>query len=165
MLPGQFISVAEESGLIGALGQFVLRSACRQFMRWRLALGDRAPAMLAVNLSIAQLRQGVLVGEVRSALAESAMPAAALQLEVTESLVAQDPLVQSRLRDLKALGVTLALDDVGTGYASLACNRGQGYLYSRPLEADALFDWLAARAPLSNVIPLPVKPRPMTVGS
>ena len=225
--PTQFISVAEESGLIGALGQFVLRSACRQFMRWRLTLGDRAPTMLAVNLSIAQLRQGVLVDEVRSALAESAMPAAALQLEVTESLAAQDPLVQSRLRELKALGVKLALDDFGTGYSSLAClhqlpvdtvkidrsfvieaerseyhralieatvrvartlrmttvaegietagqaalitalgcDRGQGYLYSRPLEADALSDWLAARAPLCNVINLPIKPRPMTAGS
>ena len=225
--PAQFISVAEESGLIGALGRFVLRNACQQFMHWRLTLGDRAPTTLAVNLSIAQLRQGVLADEVRRALADSAMPAAALQLEVTESLAAQDPLVQLRLRELKALGVKLALDDFGTGYSSLAClhqlpvdtvkidrsfvieaerseyhralieatvrvartlrmttvaegietagqaalitalgcDRGQGYLYSRPLEADALSDWLAARAPLCNVINLPIKPRPMTAGS
>ena len=225
--PAQFISVAEESGLIGALGRFVLRNACQQFMHWRLTLGDRAPTTLAVNLSIAQLRQGVLADEVRRALADSAMPAAALQLEVTESLAAQDPLVQLRLRELKALGVKLALDDFGTGYSSLAClhqlpvdtvkidrsfvieaerseyhralieatvrvartlrmttvaegietasqaalvtalgcDRGQGYLYSKPLEAEALSDWLGARAPLRNVIALPLKARPLTAGS
>jgi diguanylate cyclase (GGDEF)-like protein/PAS domain S-box-containing protein len=206
--PIQFIPIAEESGLIGALGLFVLESACRQFMRWRLDLGERAPALLAVNLSMAQLRQSDLVARVERTLADCAMPAAALQLEITESLAAQDPLAQARLRELKAMGVRLALDDFGTGYSSLAClqqlpvdtvkidraliveaersdyhralidatvrvartlrmtivaegietvaqaalitdlgcDHGQGYLYCRPLEADALTAWLAARA-------------------
>ena len=218
--PMQFVPVAEESSLIGALGLFVLRSACRQFMRWRLDLGQRAPALLAVNLSIAQLRQPGLVAQVQQTLADNAMPAAALQLEVTESLAAQDPLAQARLRELKALGVKLALDDFGTGYSSLAClhqlpvdtvkidrsfiveaersqyhralieatvrvaralrmttvaegietaeqaalitalgcDRGQGYLYCRPLEATALADWLAARPGPALAAVLPIRP-------
>jgi predicted signal transduction protein with EAL and GGDEF domain len=119
--PVEFIPVAEESGLIGALGRFVLETACAEFMRWRLSLGEQASALLAVNLSVAQLRQPDLVDQVRRALAEYALPAAALQLEVTESLAAQDPLAQERLRELKAIGVKLALDDFGTGYSSLAC--------------------------------------------
>ena len=207
MPPLQFVSVAEDAGLIGALGLFVLRSACRQFMRWQLDLGAQAPALLAVNLSIAQLRDPGLVAQVQQVLADCAMPAAALQLEVTESLAAQDPVARSRLHSLKALGVKLALDDFGSGYSSLAClhqlpvdtvkidrsfvveaersdyhralieatvrvartlrmatvaegietteqaslisrlgcDRGQGYLYCRPLAADALTAWLVAR--------------------
>ena len=216
--PGQFISVAEETGLIGALGQFVLQTACRQFMRWRLDLGPRAPGTLAVNLSVAQLRQPELVEQVRQVLAECAMPPACLHLEVTESLAAQDPASVGRLRALKALGVGLALDDFGTGYSSLSClhqlpvdtvkidrsfvieaerseyhralieatvrvartlrmatvaegietaaqsdlvrslgcDLGQGFLYCRPLEAEAVTAWLAARPPLRR----PAAPAP-----
>ena len=125
--PLQFVPVAEECGLIGALGLLVLQSACCEFMHWQRDLGPRAPALLAANLSIAQLRQHDLVAQVQRTLADNHMPSAALQLEVTESLAAQDPLAQARLRELKALGVTLALalalalDDFGTGYPSLAC--------------------------------------------
>ena len=207
MPPLQFVPAAEDAGLIGALGLFVLRSACHQFMRWRLDLGAQAPSVLAVNLSIAQLRDPGLVAQVQQVLADCAMPAAALQLEVTESLAAQDPVARSRLHGLKALGVKLALDDFGSGYSSLAClqqlpvdtvkidrsfvveaerseyhravieatvrvartlrmatvaegietaeqaslisrlgcDRGQGFLYCRPLDADALTAWLVAR--------------------
>jgi diguanylate cyclase (GGDEF)-like protein/PAS domain S-box-containing protein len=119
--PAEFIGVAEEAGLIDAIGTFVLRSACRQFADWRAALGARAPRQLAVNLSRAQLQLPGLVAEVRAVLADTGVPPEALQLEVTESLAAQDEEVQSTLRALKALGVTLALDDFGTGYSSLAC--------------------------------------------
>ncbi len=119
--PMQFIPVAEESGLISQLGEFVLRTACRQFMRWQRELGPRAPMLLAVNLSVAQLRQSDLVARVQAAINECGMPAGCLQLEVTESLAAQDPVTQQRLRDLKLLGVRIALDDFGTGYSSLAC--------------------------------------------
>ena len=121
MPPQQFVPVAEDAGLIGALGLFVLRSACRQFMRWRLDLGAQAPSQLAVNLSVAQLRDPALVDQVQQILADCAMPAAALQLEVTESLAAQDPVARSRLHGLKSLGIKLALDDFGSGYSSLAC--------------------------------------------
>ena len=93
--PLQFVPVAEECGLIGALGLFVLQSACRQFMHWQRDLGPRAPALLAVNLSIARLRQDDLVAQVQRTLADNHMPAAALQLEVTERLAAQDALAQA----------------------------------------------------------------------
>ena len=118
--PAEFIGVAEESGLIGALGDFVLATASRQFMAWQAALGARAPGTLAVNLSRAQLVQPALAASVRDILRAAAMPPGRLQLEVTESLAAQDATVQARLHELKALGLTLALDDFGTGYSSLA---------------------------------------------
>jgi len=118
--PLAFIEIAEQTGLIGALGVFVLETACRQFMQWRQALGGLAPQGLSVNLSRAQLGDPQLVAQVQRALQSSAMPAAALQLEVTESLAAQDDTVRDRLQALKALGLTLALDDFGTGYSSLS---------------------------------------------
>jgi diguanylate cyclase (GGDEF)-like protein len=205
--PIEFIQVAEESGLIGALGDFVLRRACRDFAAWQRALGERAPRLLAVNLSRAQLAEPGWPAVVRDVLAQNGMRPDQLQLEVTESLAAQDQQVQQRLHELKAIGVTLALDDFGTGYSSLsslhqlpvdtvkidrsfvcqadtshhhrvlieatvkvaqslgmstvaegieteaqaqavraqACAKGQGYLFSRPLAAPDLIDWLSAR--------------------
>jgi len=119
--PGDFIGVAEECGLIDALGAQVLEMACRQFMRWQTTLGVMAPQQLAVNLSRAQLRRSALVDDVRAVLLAHGMAPEQLQLEVTESLAAQDETVQTTLRALKNLGVRLALDDFGTGYSSLAC--------------------------------------------
>jgi diguanylate cyclase (GGDEF)-like protein/PAS domain S-box-containing protein len=119
--PGDFIGVAEESGLIDELGTQVLEMACRQFMQWQDSLGAQAPRQLAVNLSRAQLKRAGLVDDVRAVLQDHGMPPEALQLEVTESLAAQDERVQTTLRELKNLGVRLALDDFGTGYSSLAC--------------------------------------------
>ncbi|WP_413671336.1 putative bifunctional diguanylate cyclase/phosphodiesterase [Massilia cellulosiltytica] len=118
--PIEFIQVAEESGLIGALGDFVLRSACRDFAAWQRDLGERAPRLLAVNLSRAQLAEPGWPAVVRDVLAQNGMRPDQLQLEVTESLAAQDQQVQQRLHELKAIGVTLALDDFGTGYSSLS---------------------------------------------
>jgi diguanylate cyclase (GGDEF)-like protein/PAS domain S-box-containing protein len=119
--PVEFIPVAEESGLIDAVGDFVLRRACAQFMAWQRGLGPLAPRRLAVNLSRAQLQRGAMVEDVRAALQDNGMAPAQLQLEITESLAAQDERVQATLRELKGLGVMLALDDFGTGYSSLAC--------------------------------------------
>jgi diguanylate cyclase (GGDEF)-like protein len=118
--PVEFIAAAEECGLIGALGTFVLETACRQFVDWQGDLGSRAPQLLAVNLSRGQLAQAGYIASVQSVLERSGMPPERLQLEVTESLAAQDESVQARLQELKALGLTLALDDFGTGYSSLA---------------------------------------------
>jgi EAL domain-containing protein (putative c-di-GMP-specific phosphodiesterase class I) len=118
--PFEFIPVAEECGLIGALGDFVLERACRDFLRWREQLGERAPRLLAVNLSRAQLNQPGWAETVSAILAATGMPAAQLQLEVTESLAAQDQQIQERLHEIKALGIKLALDDFGTGYSSLS---------------------------------------------
>ncbi len=118
--PLAFIDIAEQTGLIGALGVFVLETACRQFMQWRQALGALAPQGLSVHLSRAQLADPQLAALVQRALRASAMPAAALQMEVTESLAAQDDTVRDRLQALKALGLSLALDDFGTGYSTLS---------------------------------------------
>jgi EAL domain-containing protein (putative c-di-GMP-specific phosphodiesterase class I) len=118
--PFEFIQVAEESGLIGALGDFVLRRACRDFMAWQRELGEQAPRLLAVNLSRAQLGQPDWPATVRAILDHEGMRPSQLQLEVTESLAAQDQQVQQRLHELKAIGITLALDDFGTGYSSLS---------------------------------------------
>ena len=118
--PFDFIGVAEECGLIDQIGDFVLARACRDFMRWREELGDAAPRLMAVNLSRAQLAQPDWSAKVRAILDEAGMPASSLQLEVTESLAAQDEQTQLRLHELKALGVRLALDDFGTGYSSLS---------------------------------------------
>ncbi|KPF48607.1 hypothetical protein IP87_06660 [beta proteobacterium AAP121] len=206
--PGEFIAIAEECGLIDALGAFVLETACRQFVQWQQRLGAAGPRQLAVNMSRAQLQRNGLVDDVRAVLQACGMAPAQLQLEVTESLAAQDERVQATLRELKALGVRLALDDFGTGYSSLAClhqmpvdtvkvdrsfvkhaetveyhrvlieatirvartmgmttvaegietegqaelmrtltcDRGQGYLFARPLEAAELERWALAQA-------------------
>lgn len=119
--PVEFIGIAEESGLIGALGHFVLATACQEFMRWQVELGPRAPRRLAVNLSRAQLAQPDLAESVAAILQTTGMPASLLQLEVTESLAAQDAEVRDCLMRLQSLGIQLALDDFGTGYSSLAC--------------------------------------------
>jgi diguanylate cyclase (GGDEF)-like protein len=118
--PSEFIEVAEECGLIGALGDFVLERACRDFLQWQQLLGERAPRLLAVNLSRAQLSQPGWTAGIGPRLQALGMPPAQLQLEVTESLAAQDQQVQHRLHELKALGIKLALDDFGTGYSSLS---------------------------------------------
>jgi EAL domain-containing protein (putative c-di-GMP-specific phosphodiesterase class I) len=119
--PLEFIPIAEECGLIDAVGSRVLSLACAQFMQWQGSLGRLAPQELAVNLSRAQLKRGDVVDEVRRLLQHTGMPPRQLQLEITETLAAQDDRIQTTLRELKALGVTLALDDFGTGYSSLAC--------------------------------------------
>jgi diguanylate cyclase (GGDEF)-like protein/PAS domain S-box-containing protein len=119
--PVEFIGIAEECGLIDAVGDFVLRTACAQFAQWQRSLGANAPPVLAVNLSRAQLHVAGLVPEVKWVLEHNGLRPQQLQLEVTESLAAQDDRVQATLRELKALGVSLALDDFGTGYSSLAC--------------------------------------------
>ncbi len=118
--PVEFITVAEECGLIGALGDFVLERSCRDFMDWRARLGRAAPRLIAVNLSRAQLGQPGWIDSVRRVLQATGMPPEQLQLEVTESLAAQDQGIQQRLHELKALGIQLALDDFGTGYSSLS---------------------------------------------
>ena len=118
--PIEFIEVAEETGLIGALGAFVLNTACHQFMQWQTSLGARAPRLLAVNLSRAQLADKTLVDEVAGILRLTGMSAQQLQLEVTESMAAQGDDMLARLHELSALKLSLALDDFGTGYSSLA---------------------------------------------
>ena len=120
VMPGDFITVAEECGLIGAVGDFVLAAACRQFVSWQSELGPRAPRSVAVNLSRAQLTQPDFAATVSGILRSTRMPSNRLQLEVTETLAAQHDQVREQLCQLKSLGLTLALDDFGTGFSSLS---------------------------------------------
>jgi diguanylate cyclase (GGDEF)-like protein/PAS domain S-box-containing protein len=117
--PLRFIGLAEESGLIVAIGNWVLQTACRQNMAWRAA--GLAPISMSVNVSPRQFEDKRLVDRVAQALADSALDAGALELEVTESLIMRD-LAQSvgKMRELKAMGISLSIDDFGTGYSSLS---------------------------------------------
>ena len=224
--PVDFIPIAEESGLIGPVSAFVLRAACTCFVQWRQTLGNQAPGLMSVNLSRAQLSDPTLPDEVAEVLRSTGMPPACLQLEVTETLAAQDESVQARLRELKGLGLTLALDDFGTGYSSLAslhqlpvdvvkidrsfvsqlesseyhrvlvqatvrvartlgmrtvaegvetpgqaqllqalqCDKGQGYLYGRPLTEGQATDWLRQQALSPTPPAAPVSAAPPASG-
>ena len=206
--PVEFIPIAEACGLIGALGQFVLQTACRAFAAMPFATASSKSPSLAVNLSRAQLRQPGLVADVQDALRANGLSPQQLVLEVTESLAAQDAVVLATLHAIRELGVALSLDDFGTGYSSLSClhelpvnyvkvdrsfvsqaetsayhrvlieatirmaqtlglgtvaegietqgqaalmatlgcDKGQGYLFSKPLEAPDLVAWVLARA-------------------
>jgi len=206
VMPGRFIALAEETGLIGNIGEWVLREACRQMTAWD-TLGLHVPRV-AVNLSVQQIERHTLLPLVKDALRTSGLDSHRLELEVTESkLMRETEWVLDVMRDLRDLGVKLAIDDFGTGFSSLgylnrlpvhrlkidqsfvrslsmgeksenivraiialgrslgletvaegieeqseaefllseACGVGQGYLFSRPLEADTLFQvWSSA---------------------
>jgi diguanylate cyclase (GGDEF)-like protein len=117
--PARFIGLAEESGLIVGIGEWVLRRACRQAQLWRAAGLDQL--IVSVNVSARQFEEKHLVARVAGALQASGLPPAALELEVTESLLMRD-LNQAleRMGELKAMGVSLSIDDFGTGYSSLS---------------------------------------------
>jgi diguanylate cyclase (GGDEF)-like protein/PAS domain S-box-containing protein len=124
--PARFIPVAEESGLIDAVGEWVLNEACRQMAQWR----DEAtmPPRVAVNLSARQFRQGSIPALVRNTLGRYGLPPSVLTLEITESLMMErDDDATKALRELDEMGVALAVDDFGTGYSSL------GYLKRFPV--------------------------------
>jgi diguanylate cyclase (GGDEF)-like protein/PAS domain S-box-containing protein len=116
--PAVFIPLAEESGLILPIGEWVLREACATLKRWRHhGLQDVA---MAVNVSVLQLLRGDLPSVLRSVLEETGVPAKRVELEVTESMVMQNAeQTTAVLHELQRLGVTLAIDDFGTGYSSL----------------------------------------------
>ncbi|UWU69082.1 EAL domain-containing protein [Bradyrhizobium sp. NC92] len=113
--PGEFIPVAEETGLILPLGEWVLRTACAEAAKWRSDL------KIAVNLSPAQFRSRELVSTIVGALAASGIASDRLELEVTETVIMHDSgTVFAALSQLRELGVRIALDDFGTGYSSLS---------------------------------------------
>ncbi|SDI50532.1 putative bifunctional diguanylate cyclase/phosphodiesterase [Pseudomonas panipatensis] len=127
--PALFIPAAEESGLIVPMGDWIIREACQQAAQWR-ASGLAIPRV-AVNLSPVQLHHHSLTAVVERALSDAGLPAAALELELTESsLIADTEQVLATLANLKALGIKLSIDDFGTGYSSLA--------YLRRLPVDIL---------------------------
>jgi diguanylate cyclase (GGDEF)-like protein len=113
--PDAFIPLAEETGLIVPLGEWVLRTACHDAVNWPEHI------KLAVNLSSVQFRQGNLLGMVTSALQDSGLPASRLELEVTESVLLQNNEENlALLHQFRGLGISIALDDFGTGYSSLS---------------------------------------------
>jgi EAL domain-containing protein (putative c-di-GMP-specific phosphodiesterase class I) len=215
--PDRFIPLAEESGLIKPIGRWVLDSACHAAVGWR-ERSNRTDLTIAVNVSARQLASSDLVSHVEDALADSGLPASALVLEMTESVLVEDPIATAgRLRQLHRLGIRLAIDDFGTGYSSLSylrqfpvdilkidqsfvsaltdaesvpalihglvelghtlgmelvaegietspqlthlqaegCQLGQGYLFSPPIDADAVGDLLTSGRPY----PMPGPPQ------
>jgi EAL domain-containing protein (putative c-di-GMP-specific phosphodiesterase class I) len=119
--PPAFIPLAEEQGLIGPIGDWVLLQACLQARRWQDQFPDAPPLSVHVNLSGRQLEEPRLVGEVVRALETSRLSPRQLTLEITESVLVTDiEAMSGRLRELKGLGVHLAIDDFGTGYSSLS---------------------------------------------
>jgi diguanylate cyclase (GGDEF)-like protein/PAS domain S-box-containing protein len=117
--PGRFISVAEDSGLIVPIGEWVLREACRQAVAWHKA--GLPELLIAVNLSAVQFKRGDVEKSVTQALELSGLNPALLELELTESILIKDTeKVLATVRQLKSLGVKLSIDDFGTGYSSLS---------------------------------------------
>jgi len=117
--PTQFIPVAEETGLIVPIGRWVMKTACAQNVAWQRQ--GLPPVCMAVNLSLRQLMDDNLLEDIKAALDESGMAPNLLELEITESMVMQNPAhMIAVLTDIKKMGVRLAIDDFGTGYSSLA---------------------------------------------
>jgi EAL domain-containing protein (putative c-di-GMP-specific phosphodiesterase class I) len=208
--PLQFIPLAEETGLIIAIGRWVLHEACREGVRLHKSFPARNPLTISVNLSVKQLQSETIIEDVRSALETSGLPASSLVLEITETVMMADTdLAVQRLQELKGLGVLLAMDDFGTGYSSLSylsrfpidilkidrsflspeheesgligaiialgnsmtlnvvaegieqpeqiaalqelgCELGQGFLFARPMNHEALFEYLEDDQPTTG---------------
>jgi diguanylate cyclase (GGDEF)-like protein/PAS domain S-box-containing protein len=127
LLPGAFIAVAEQSGQIIAMSQWVLMEAARQSAEWDLACGASTP-WISVNVSAHHLLHGNLADDVHQALETHGVAPSRLVLEITEGIAVKGPEATERLSGLRALGVRLALDDFGTGYSSL------GYLDNLPVD-------------------------------
>jgi diguanylate cyclase (GGDEF)-like protein/PAS domain S-box-containing protein len=141
--PNEFIGVAEETGLILQLGEWVLRTACRQAVAW-------PDLEVSVNISPAQFRQPDLVQIVRSALQDSGLEPHRLELEVTESVLIQQPDAAAKLLDdLKALGIRVAMDDFGTGYSSLSYL--QRFHFDK-IKVDRSFIWAIGKEPTAKAI-------------
>ncbi len=119
--PAEFISVAEETGLILPIGAWVLRSACRQLAAWRQRWPGLGPLTVNVNVSARHLRQADIVDQVRATLAETGLPPENLKLEITETMLMDD--AESQLKAVGALrhaAIGVVIDDFGTGYSSLS---------------------------------------------
>ncbi len=118
VLPADFIALAEDTGLIVPMGEWILRSVARQLRQWHDA--GLTSLRVSVNISAPQFQQPTLVGSIAAALADNRLQPSALQLEITESIAVQNfEMTMSVLREIRALGVSIAIDDFGTGQSSL----------------------------------------------
>jgi diguanylate cyclase (GGDEF)-like protein/PAS domain S-box-containing protein len=127
--PGKFISIAEETGMIVALGEWVLREACEQLRRWQIKFPQLWPMTVSVNLSGRQFSHPGLLDQLRNILAESGLSPSSLKLEITESVIMENTdAALGMLAKMKEMGLQLSVDDFGTGYSSL------GYLYRFPMD-------------------------------
>ena len=121
VLPARFIPMAEDTGLIVPIGTWVLREACSQLRKWELEFPDARDLVVNVNLSARQCTDPGLLQEVRRIIADTGIPPSCLKLEVTEGAVLEhSEAVRTLLRELRALGVQLGLDDFGMGYSALS---------------------------------------------
>jgi diguanylate cyclase (GGDEF)-like protein/PAS domain S-box-containing protein len=209
VMPLEFIPIAEETGLIVSIGQWVLEEACRQAGQWLGGGADGQPMVVSVNLSARQFNHPELAADIAQALRTTGLDPRRLKLEITESVIMEDAeAAVATLQGLRALGIQLAIDDFGTGYSSLSalkrlpvdtlkidrsfvdgigqnaqdtaivrsivslakilglrvtaegietptqhaklkalgCEQGQGYLFARPMPAEAVPAHLAAEA-------------------
>ena len=127
--PNDFLPLAEETGLILSVGQYVLEAACHQARTWQLERGGGSELAVHVNLSAIELRDRLLAERVRETLAQTGVDPRMLVFEVTETLLLEDEVhVATTIAELRELGVRFALDDFGTGYSSLS------YLHTLPLD-------------------------------
>ena len=121
-LPHEFISVAEESGLVVPIGLWVIREASQQLQRWRQTCPEAQQLSIGINVSRRQLRENNLLDNFSEIITQTGIPADKLNIEVTESGIVEDmESAADRLRQLKAIGINLHMDDFGTGYSSLSC--------------------------------------------
>jgi EAL domain-containing protein (putative c-di-GMP-specific phosphodiesterase class I) len=128
--PAAFVPLAEETGLIVPIGRWVLEEACRQVQDWPVEDEGSDAVVVSVNLSARQLQEPALAADVQRILRQTNLPASRLKLEITESMAMQHVEGAAHmLRELKTLGVQIAMDDFGTGYSSLA------YLDQFPLDS------------------------------
>ena len=129
VLPGEFISTAEETGSIVPIGLWVLETACRQMAAWQERYPLPTPLAISVNVSARQLGDGNFGADVKRILAQTGISPESLHIEITESVLMENPqLAREALLSVRALGVQIDLDDFGTGYSSLA------YLHSFPID-------------------------------
>ena len=135
--PAQFIPLAEETGAILPIGQWVMREACEEAARWQQTLPSSAAPRVSINVSARQFQHSDVVGDVSAILAQTHLDPDRLKVEITETVAMADPeMTIASLWSLKGLGVHIAIDDFGTGYSSL------GYLKRFPadtLKIDKLF--------------------------
>jgi EAL domain-containing protein (putative c-di-GMP-specific phosphodiesterase class I) len=116
IFPDQFIPIAEESGLIVELGNFMIREVCKQLAAWK-----RHDIHVAVNVSMRQLRSGKLIATIQDALTHTGVPPHCLKLEITESAMMENvDDTAEQLREIKKLGVDISIDDFGTGFSSMS---------------------------------------------